>query len=372
MPSQKIAGQKQRHEHMISRFAFRADLAEDIGTGHFKRCLTLAQALQKRGGQAVFAFRSCDGAACAELDRSNIPYFEISPDIGAEREAGFVLEAAPFRPEAVVLDLANHRVFENPGSFTEVLIGYRMAGLRTLVIDGFREHALRGRVSFSADFTVTPYIGAVVDGDPSQGIHLAGAQYFIAQPELARFRRSRYASVGDRRVLLTCGGSDPLGFTPKLLAALDEIAPELEVVVVQGPSFSKNLVAEVETAVTVSKHEVRIERQPFGLGPLYAWCDAAIATSGLTKYELAATGTPAVLVSIDDVHADLVEDFTAAGMALDVGVGNLGSFQAAATKMQMLLEDPDTRRIMTRRGLDTFDGEGADRLLDFFCEEIHV
>jgi spore coat polysaccharide biosynthesis protein SpsF len=351
---------------------FRADLAEDIGTGHFKRCFALARALEERAGKAIFAFRSVDDSARFDLKCSGIPFVEISKETLPAEEARIVMELCPEEPDAVVFDMANYRVFEDPEIFTRALEGYRGAGLRSLVIDGFRGHALCGQIEFFADFIVTPYLGAIPEEITAGSVHLAGEEFFITPPDLVQFRRLRNPAAGDRRVLVTCGGSDPLGFTPKLLAALDSVPFDLQIAAVIGPSFSAALRREAQVAGRVSKHAVRFEHEPASLGPLYTWCDAAVATSGLTKYELAVTGTPAVLVSIDNVHCDMVADFVEAGLVIHVGVGTEDSFSLAASELRSLLENPEARRLMMCRGPATFDDKGAARLLDRFCEEVYA
>ena len=94
------------------------------------------------------------------------------------------------------------------------------------------------------------------------------------------------------------------------------------------------------------------------------WCDLAVSTSGLTKYELAATGTPAILLSHDSAHAQNNRPFAALGTALDLGEAAGLSTATLAEALGVLLNDAARREEMSRRGRAAVDGAGAARIID--------
>src|SRR3546814_10324367 len=73
------------------------------------------------------------------------------------------------------------------------------------------------------------------------------------------------------------------------------------------------------------------------------WCDLAISATGLTKYELAATGTPAILLSHDRAHAENNLAFAELGAAVDLGEIALLSDITIAETVRALLQDAARR-----------------------------
>ena len=69
-----------------------------------------------------------------------------------------------------------------------------------------------------------------------------------------------------------------------------------------GPLIDVALADSVRDACNASHHNYEVVVSPPDLLEYMRWCDVAIATSGLTKYELAASGTPAIIFSIDNEH----------------------------------------------------------------------
>ena len=92
------------------------------------------------------------------------------------------------------------------------------------------------------------------------------------------------------------------------------------------------------------------------------WADLAIATSGLTKYELAATGTPAILISPDQIHTTANEPFAALGSAVDLGWIQRVTPSELASKVRSLLDDTEQRGAMACAGMRAVDGRGAARI----------
>lgn len=63
---------------MTARVAIRVDASAAIGTGHLKRCLSLAQALIEAGADVRFVCRALDAVAATVLGDSGIPTLWLS------------------------------------------------------------------------------------------------------------------------------------------------------------------------------------------------------------------------------------------------------------------------------------------------------
>ena len=102
----------------------------------------------------------------------------------------------------------------------------------------------------------------------------------------------------------------------------------------------------------------RIERGPW---PLLLFL-GALCAFGVTAYELAACGVPAIYLGLTDDHARSATAFADAGMGISLGVASHVSDTDIAATVQWLLHKPGARREMRGCGLSLMDGQGAARI----------
>jgi len=94
----------------------------------------------------------------------------------------------------------------------------------------------------------------------------------------------------------------------------------------------------------------------------YASADAALAAFGVTAYELAAFGVPAIYLCLTSDHAASASAFEQAGMGISLGVADAVIVSTIKKTVSTLLNDPVRRREMRAAGLMTIDGQGAARV----------
>ena len=95
----------------------------------------------------------------------------------------------------------------------------------------------------------------------------------------------------------------------------------------------------------------------------------ALSASGLTKYELAYTGTPSLLVSIDRNHAVANVPFAALETGHDVGELATVTTRHVAQSLKSLLVDKGRRQAFSIAGRRAVDGLGTQRLLELLDDE---
>jgi spore coat polysaccharide biosynthesis protein SpsF len=94
----------------------------------------------------------------------------------------------------------------------------------------------------------------------------------------------------------------------------------------------------------------------------YASADMALCAFGVTAYELAACGVPAIYLGLTGDHAASASAFADAGMGISLGLVDKVSDGEIARTVQWLLNRPQARREMRKQGLTLLDGQGAVRI----------
>ena len=176
---------------------------------------------------------------------------------------------------------------------------------------------------------------------------LAGVEYVMIDP--------RYAELTpnfDGPIVVSLGGSDPHGLTPKVVAALRGI--EREVIVINGAAASE--LDEVDGVQVVHAPE-----------SLVAHLDGAallIGALGMTSYEAAASGVPSLLYSWSEDHERTAQELEARGVC--VNLGRYDKFDGAELKLRVgeYLEDRAQWKRVSNTGKSLVDGHGVERVAE--------
>jgi spore coat polysaccharide biosynthesis protein SpsF len=94
----------------------------------------------------------------------------------------------------------------------------------------------------------------------------------------------------------------------------------------------------------------------------YANADVALCAFGVTAYELAASGVPALYLGLNEDHVASASAFADAGMGISLGLASKVNDAEIARNVQWLLNKPNARREMRNTALLLMDGQGASRV----------
>ena len=192
---------------------------------------------------------------------------------------------------------------------------------------------------------------------------------FYGGPEYAILRehfRGRPKTVREeaRLVLLSFGGSDPQGLTIKAARALGALPGTVELVAVTGPAFSDP--RALESSLPGLPHPLRLERDVSGdrLAELMLEADLMVGSGGMSVYEIAALGTPGVVLAQNEREDKRMRDFARHGTVRYLGLGTDVADADLFAEVDGLLRDASRRREMSARGRSLVDGLGAARAAD--------
>lgn len=320
-----------------------------MGMGHVVRCLWLASALRETYGNPISFCMDEDDIGISVVQSRGWPVLRV-----AAEEWGGV------EGDALIIDLPG-------GESAEAVRSLHQRNPRSLVV--LMDGTCTGRIE--ADLIVSPLERLP---DPSswrgfRGQRYEGPAYAILDPAFARVPRRLSSVVREPRVLVSMGGSDPYGLTLQALRALDSMGEPFHVTVAIGPAFLHEV--ELQTWLAGARRQYECRRED-SLLDLMVNSDFALVSFGTTVYELAATGLPAVALSITEDHAQSAEVFAQHGSLMHLGLFSSISAAQIQSAVRELLHGQQLRLEMAQRGQALVDGKGAEKvaklLLARICE----
>jgi spore coat polysaccharide biosynthesis protein SpsF len=161
-------------------------------------------------------------------------------------------------------------------------------------------------------------------------------------------------------LLVAMGGSDPQGLTLCAARALKPLDPIFRIRFVIGTGMKD--AAKVAAAVVALQGNYETVEGADDLATEYASADLALCAFGVTAYELAAFGVPAIYLGLTEDHARSASAFEVAGMGVSLGVADHVTDADILAQVKALMNDASRRREMRHAGLATLDGSAATRI----------
>jgi spore coat polysaccharide biosynthesis predicted glycosyltransferase SpsG len=140
--------------------------------------------------------------------------------------------------------------------------------------------------------------------------------------------------------------------------------------IVVGPGFSDDARAACQRASDESGGRIRIVSAPEGLAEELLATDLAIINDGLTKYEAAVTGTPAIVLSFDEHQRSLSKDFSELGCYAPFGPEKIEDSRELARLINSVSRDASLRKRMSEIGTREFDPRGGARVVQEIEKEL--
>lgn len=339
----------------------RADASATIGTGHVMRVLAVAEALGERGCRCHLIAAALPESLAFRAGDAGVEVHRIEGPIGSPADLGATLQvASAIGAEAAVVDGYDFG--------TDWRAGLAAAMPAVAVFD---DHGAGTPLHAAIVVNAAPDAGEINYSAVAPGARL------LLGPAYAPLRREiREAAVATREpverrktLLLTFGGSDPLGLTAPCIGRL---APGLgtgeRVVVVVGAADQR---AEAVVAMAARFGDrVEVRRDVRDMGRLMAQARLAVSAAGTTTGELAALAVPAVLVVVAGNQELAADQVGRAGWCRVVDGRGEGAADRIAAAALPLWRDPAACRAMAVHIRGTVDAQGAVRIADAILHAI--
>jgi UDP-2,4-diacetamido-2,4,6-trideoxy-beta-L-altropyranose hydrolase len=332
----------------MARVLLRADASAAMGTGHVMRCLALLEVLQERGHDCRVALAETTPAITALLAERGFRARPLPGPAGSPADLAVTLESAA-EADAVILD------------------GYHFDGQYRAGLAECRKPILAWDdgaplVPLHATLVVNASSAARAEDYAERA---PGARLLLG-PAYLPLRRDIRCLIGLPRpasghLLLTFGGSDPLGLTAPVLRSLAPIFDGRIEAVLGGSVADPGPAAAVAAA---HPDRIRLHCDTPRIGELMQGTRLAVSAAGGTLAELAALHTPSILVVVADNQSDAAQLSARHGWCLALD-GRVDDAVACITDTTLDLWQDDSRLAALGRAAEGLvDGGGPDRLAD--------
>jgi len=313
-------------------------------SGHVVRCVALAERLRDGYGYGV-TFIMSDGKAGIQLvQESGFPVIYKGLN---ELSIWFADLPMNNKPDAFVLDTRNDLSCAD-------IVNIKKQGILIVIIDNSK------KIRIEADLVFYPPVPQVRDLDwhSFAGHRYVGWEWVILRQQFATPQLSLEGE--ERHLLITMGGSDPAGLTEKVIDIMENNNQNFTATIVVGNGNSR--VEKIDQLVQKATRSLKLRTNVKNMASLMSKADLAIATFGVTAYELAAIKTPMILLCLDDDHSVSASIFEQEGMARAVAIYKDGWEKQLAVFLREIMGSKEHRRDIKNAAQNKVDGRGANRI----------
>lgn len=357
------------------RIAIRVDASRQIGTGHLRRCLSIAGALATLGADVRFVIRRLDEVGPAAFGSSPFPVDWLSapdgaraptrPDGPSHLEWAGVDQATDgadtveaLRAWGPVLVIVDHYAFDARWH-DQVRAGL---ACRMMAIDDLADRPLAVDMLLNANLAdhAQTYAGRL-----KAGTRVLGGPRFAILGEPYRSQPPYAFSPVVRSLGVFMGGTDPDGASARVLRDVRRagFAGPVEIV---STSANPHLMA-LQRACEADG-DVSLTFDLPDLAAFYARHDLQIGGGGTANYERCRIGAPGIAITLAANQLAVVPQLAARGalrVARLAGGPDWPKLEHApllADGVRVLIADPIARRDLSENGRALVDGRGTERI----------
>jgi len=330
----------------------RVDADPVVGMGHLMRCLAITEWVKAAGVRTLFAVHApaADVRALIE-ERYGHELHEVASSRASDADAREVAGLADCRSDIILLD-----GYQFSDDYERSLCE---AGLTLAVLDDYG-HAVHDAAKMLINGNLFYGVASLYHGTNAETKRLLGPMYAPLRREFTLHRRPRVAQGSMTTVLVSLGGGDHRKTLLPVLEALTERPRSpVDILVATGlaQSHRNGALQQIQQRYPAVRWV-----EASALPAVMATTDLAISAGGMTSYELAYMGVPAILLPATAFQAPVSAGLARHGAAINLGLADEFPLEGFLEAVRVLDASAEKRQEMIRIGQALFDGRGAERV----------
>ena len=356
-------------EMTVQRIVFRTDANNEIGTGHFMRCLTLAHELQKSNAKISFVSRELPMYLKAMLSDQHIELCELPTPLQIDK-AGDLNHSHWLR---TTQDQDALQTIELLGEekldwliVDHYALDYRWeTQLRCLanhifVIDDLADRSHDCDVMLDQNFYAN--MDKRYEGKVSPNCQLLlGPKFSLLRDEFREYRKFSNPRSGEiNNILVFFGGMDVNNYTTSAIHALIKLNWNVSVTVVVG--YQHPQIFEIQELCKTEGFVLHIQSTEMAL--LMAQADLAISAGGSSLWERFCLGLPSICIVAADNQRQQVTDLHKEGLVIALN-NTVNYTETIYEAMLQLKKSPSQPQLISKKITDVVDGYGVSRVANY-------
>jgi UDP-2,4-diacetamido-2,4,6-trideoxy-beta-L-altropyranose hydrolase len=349
------------------KIVFRTDASNQIGTGHFMRCLTLADEMKKQGAHIRFISRNLPLHLIEMLNAKGMEYISLITDASQEpidelAHSNWLGTSQTQDAQAALQALADQ-------SWDWIIVDHyalderwektvRGSCKKLMVIDDLADRQHDCDLLLDQNFYIdmqSRYNRRV----PVQCRLLLGPRYALLREEFRILREKVNIRAGDiKKILVFFGGVDADNFTNLAVQALAKLNIKLQVDVVIG--FQHPNLKGIQQVCSTYGFTCHVQTK--GMAELIAEADLAIGGGGTATWERCCLGLPALTICMAENQRKLIADAAEIGL-LYAPISKQNLVEVIRGHVDSLLENPSLIKLISANAIKFLDGNGSLRVV---------
>lgn len=352
---------------MSQKIAIRVDASVLIGTGHFMRCLTLADALKKHGTDVCFISRHLPEHLCEMLVNNGHRYKKLATvtnTVSSEETAysnwlgtSQVVDAH-HTLSALAEDVWDWLIVDHYALDARWEMIIRPQVKNILVIDDIANRPHDCDVLLDQNY-YPDMESRYTEKVPDHCMLLLGPQYALLRDVFKHLRQDISPRTGKvRAILVFFGGIDLDNCTERTIDALSTVSSaKLKIDVVIGKQHPNRIAIEEKCLHLGFACHVQTER----MAELMAAADLAIGAGGSACWERCSLGLPSLLITVADNQREIVAGLDQLQACLSIGDLAISS-DTISRHLKKIMDNPELLNTLSKNAYALVDGAGALRV----------